>query len=74
MSLTEEEIANRFHYHAPSDDGVRKHKRLTQEFTILAESVEAICPEGREKAVAFTHLETAKMWASAAVARNPETC
>ena len=34
---------------------------------------EAVCPYSREQSLAFTKLEEAKMWASAAVARNPET-
>lgn len=35
--------------------------------------VESTVPEGREKSLAFTNIEQAKMWASAGVARNPET-
>lgn len=36
-------------------------------------AIEAVCPDGREKSLAITNLEMAKFWASAAVARNPET-
>lgn len=68
---TPEEIRDRFSYHPPSDEGVKRHSNLTDAFCLVAEAIEESVPEGREKAVAFTHLETAKMWASAGVARNP---
>lgn len=70
---TPEEIQDRFRYHPPSEDGVGRHTKLTLGFVDLATLVEEICPDGREKALVFTKLEEAKMWASAAVARNPAT-
>jgi hypothetical protein len=73
VGLTAIEIQDRFSYHPPTEKGAQKHKRLTQEFIILAEAIESICPDGREKSLVMTKLEEAKMWASAAVARNPET-
>ncbi|GAF91583.1 unnamed protein product, partial [marine sediment metagenome] len=45
----------------------------SESFYTLAMKIDQLCPDGREKSVAFTHLETAKFWASAAVARDPET-
>lgn len=68
-----EELADRFRYHAPSEDGKAKHALLSVVMTDAADTVTACCPNGREKSLALTKLEEAKMWASAAVARNPET-
>ena len=69
----QEDIVNRFTYHTPSSDGVDKHAALTNGFVMLAGQVVAICPPGRERSLVLTKLEEAKFWASAAVARNPET-
>lgn len=71
--LTPEEIQKRFVCHAPSPHGSERHALLLQHFVTLAEVVEAICPDGREKALVFTKLEEAYPWAVAAISRNPDT-
>lgn len=71
--LTSEEIQNRVHYHAPSEEGKLKHERLSIAFDTIMHTIEMVVPDGREKSIVFTKLEEAKMWASAGVARNPET-
>jgi len=68
------EIKNRVTYHAPSPEGVERHEAIAGNFIELMHVIEAIMPDGREKSIVFTKLEEAKMWASAGVARNPETC
>ncbi len=73
MPLNYDEIQERFIYHAPSPEGVDRHHALSQACITLAQVIEETCQDSREKSVAMTHLETAKFWASAAVARNPET-
>lgn len=73
MSISNEEIENRVNYHAPSPEGVQRHKALSEAAAYFMATVEVHCPEGREKSLAFTNIEQAKMWASAGVARNPET-
>jgi len=72
-SLTSEEVRDRVSYHAPSEEGIERHARLSSEFSRLIETVDGMCLSGREKSLAITKLEEAKMWASASVARNPET-
>lgn len=71
--LTTEEITNRVTYHAPSSDGVAKHAALSGKFIEIMHDIDALVPDGREKAIVMTKLEEAKMWASAGVARNPKT-
>ena len=71
--LTDDEIWERFNYHPPSTEGAGRHQELSSLFVAIARRVDDICPPGREKSLAFTKLEEAKMWASAAVARNTET-
>ena len=36
----------------------------------LAYLIDGLCPTSREQSTAMTHLETAVMWANAAIARN----
>lgn len=71
--LTDEEIKDRMTYHAPSQSGIARHAELSFRIGDSVSAVNDICPEGREKSLAITKLEEAKFWASAAVARNPET-
>lgn len=73
MPISEEEIKDRVTYHAPSESGIGRHGSLSAVIADAMRVVNGICPDGREKSLAFTHLEDAKFWASAAVARNPET-
>lgn len=67
------EVMSRFRYKAPSQEGVFRHERLTNVFQTVAEVVRDVVPPGREQSLVLTKLEEAKMWASAGVARNPET-
>ncbi len=71
--MTLEQIRDRFTYHAPSEAGKERHAKLSDAFVQIAQLVEVICPDGREKSLVMTKLEEAKMHASAAVARNPAT-
>lgn len=71
--MTPEGMHDRFTYRPPSKGGADRHDRLSKRFVELAEEIDAICPEGREKSLAFTKLEESKFWSSAAVARNEST-
>ena len=71
--LNEEQINDRVSYHAPSPAGVDRHAELSAAFADIMKVVSEVVPEGREQSIVFTNLEQAKMWASAGVARNPET-
>lgn len=71
--LTRQQIEERVYYHHPTATGVVRHEALAEAFADLIEKVQELVPEGRERALTITKLEEAKMWASAGVARNPDT-
>lgn len=59
-----------FTYHPPKDENVMKFidiREKAKEFGIL---INNICPDSREKSLAFTKLEEVVMWANASLARN----
>jgi len=57
-------------YHAPKDNQPKKYETIRAQAKVLAEVIEDLCPDSRERSVAFTQLETAVMWANASIARN----
>lgn len=67
------EIEEKFIYHPPSKNGKVRHDELALAYIRLCEVLDQAAPAGREKALAITKLQESKMWASAAVALNPET-
>jgi hypothetical protein len=65
------DVDMRFDYHPPVAPGVRElHEAARADAKKLATLWAATLPEGREKSLAFTHLEEALMWANAAIARG----
>jgi hypothetical protein len=65
-----DELRNRFQYHPPqSENDVSLHEDVRHELLSAAETLNAILPDGREKALVVTHLEEAMFWANAALAR-----
>lgn len=71
--MTQEEldrIDNIFTYHAPKNDQPERYILLRNSARSLAISITEFCPKSRERSLALTHLETAIMFANAAIARN----
>lgn len=68
--MKQEDIDNNYVYHAPKQGQPEKYEALRAKAKELAEMINKSCPESREKAVAFTQLETAMFWANASIARN----
>lgn len=69
--MLDAELDRRFDYHPPRDDQARlAHESVRAGCKALAQFLDAKLPDGREKALAITHLEDAMMWANAAVARG----
>ena len=65
-----QELKNRFKYHEANPTKVQKMENLRKNFLALAELIDAMCPEGREKSLAITNLEQAQFWANASIARS----
>ncbi len=64
------QIENNFKYHAPKDGQPVKYQELRKSGKELAQQVDALCPNSREKSLAMTKIEEAIMWANASIARN----
>lgn len=65
------ELSRRFRHHPPqSEETVRRHGVVREDCEELSETLNDMLPEGREKALAMTHLEEVMFWANAAIARN----
>ena len=68
--MTTEEIENRFTYHPPKEGQPEKYEAIRSLAKAMAEFMEEVVPDSRERSLAFTNLEQAVMWANAAIARN----
>jgi hypothetical protein len=64
------DLANRFMYHPASDEQQEKYQELRGMFLELANAINALSPEGREKSLSITNLEQAQFWANASIARH----
>jgi len=66
------EITKRFTSRTLSEDATAKVKTATDGIHALAQGLDDLLPDGREKSLALTHLQDAKMWAVEAIAKGPE--
>ncbi|MFA5381984.1 MAG: hypothetical protein WC356_02375 [Candidatus Micrarchaeia archaeon] len=64
------DINHRFTYHAPKEGQPAKYDLLRSHARALAQNINNLCSESREKSLALTKLEEAIMWANASIARN----
>ena len=68
------DIANRFAFHAATDEEKRMDHTSVREYCrVLADFLNGKLPEGREKSLAITHLEEVMFWSNAALARKSTT-
>ncbi len=71
--MDQAEIDNRFDFHPPtSDERANAHRQMRDLCGVLAEGLNALLPEGREKALAITNLEQVMFWGNAAIARQSQ--
>ena len=70
MPKTQEEMSNIFTYHAPKCDQADRYEQIRIKAKEFGNLINQLCPDSREKSVAFTNLETACFWANASIARN----
>jgi L-serine deaminase len=64
------DINKRFMYHPLKEGQTEKYLTIRAVAKTLAELVNEVCPESREKSLAMTALEESVMWAYASIARN----
>lgn len=65
-----EEITKRFTYHPPKEDQAEKFVSIRSKARQLADLLDQLVPDSREKSVAFTKLEEVVHWANAGIVRN----
>lgn len=68
--MTEAELHKRFAHHAPNSARVALHEGVRSAAMDLAVELDQLVPDGREKSLMLTHLETVMFWANAGVARS----
>lgn len=69
--MSPEDIEHRFAFHAATTEEKRnEHTSVRENCRQLADFLNDKLPEGREKALAITHLEEVMFWGNAAIARN----
>ena len=67
-TLPDEEIRNRFGYHAGTSITQPKHQLVRARFSEMCVFLDELLPAGRAKNVAFAELESTAMWANKAIA------
>ncbi|MCM3488794.1 hypothetical protein M3689_05670 [Alkalihalophilus marmarensis] len=66
-----EQIEKKFKYHAPKNQStILSHETVRNECRHLANTLDEMLPNSREKSLAITKLEEVMMWANASIARN----
>jgi hypothetical protein len=68
--MNAEEMTKRFTYHSPKGDQPERYAKIRAAAKAYAEVIDELCPDSREKSVAFTQAEDSVFWANAAIARN----
>lgn len=66
--ISNEELINRFGYHRATADSAPKHARVRELFLEVANSLNVLIPDGRDKATAMTKLQEAMHWSNSAIA------
>jgi hypothetical protein len=57
-------------YHTPKQGQPEKYEALRAQAKKMAYLIDELCPDCRERSLAFTKLEESIMWANASIARN----
>ena len=65
-----DKLENNFKYHTPKENQPERYEEIRAKAKEFALMLLNLCPPSRERSIAMTELETAVMWANAAIARN----
>jgi hypothetical protein len=68
--MDQKDLDSRFTYHPPVSGRDVLYTAIRAKAKEMAELINALCPEGREKSLAVTHLEEAVFWSNASIARG----
>lgn len=68
--MTQDELDKRFNFHTPNPDQINHMNEVRTRIKQAAEFINIVVPEGREKALVFTHLEEAMFFANAGIVRH----
>lgn len=68
--MAAKDIEKNFTYHEPDESKAVRYTHIRGMARDFAYVIDHVCPESREKSLAFTKLEEAIMWANASIARN----
>ena len=68
--MTEQDLKNRFTYHAPKGDQAERYGQLREAALVFAQFACTLTPESREQTRAVNKLDEAVMLFNAAIARN----
>ena len=70
--IGDDEIINRFGYHRATEESAPKHARVREIMADTGRKLDRLLPPGRDKSLAFTHLQEAMHWSNSAIAmQNP---
>ena len=69
-TMDQTDIEHRFTHHPPKGDQGAKYIKLRNLAKQMANHIDGLCPDSREKSLAITKLEEVVFWANAAIARN----
>ena len=59
-----------WHYHPPHGDQQQRYHLINDTSKLLASVIMDSCPPSRQRSLALTQCEMAKMWANSAIACN----
>lgn len=68
--FTDDELFNRFSYHAPTDETIPRFHEIRTQALDFARTLVAYCPPSPELAAALQHLDETVFFANAAIARR----
>ena len=68
--MDKKEIKHNFTHHSPSEDQIPIFQEMRSRGEQLAQYINIVVPDSREKSLALTKIEEAIMWANAGIARN----
>ena len=69
MAMSKDDLDNRFSHHDPLDTSDLDMSHVRELIRDLAEDLNVMVPDGREKSLAMTNLEQVMFWANAGIAR-----